>query len=62
MDAEPFYLKNGYRPCELVARGPNHEVYERVAVEDYESNKGLQQELLRKYGCTEANFNLEKPL
>jgi len=60
MGVEGFYLKNGYRPYELVATGPNHEEYERVKVKDYESGKAKQEELLKKHKAREVIFILEK--
>ena len=60
LKVEHFYLKNGFKPCELVAKGANHEEYERVTINDYESGKLQQQTLRKKHNAKEVIFIFEK--
>ncbi|WP_308639725.1 GNAT family N-acetyltransferase [Paenibacillus silvisoli] len=62
LKVERFYVKNGYLPIELVAKGPQHQEYERVPVADYEAGKELQQELRRRHDASEVIFIFEKTL
>lgn len=57
---EHFYLKNGYKPIELVAKGPNHEEFERVQVDSYEDGNVLREKLRRKYKTKEVIYIFEK--
>ena len=60
LKVEHFYLKNGFQPFELVAKGENHEEYERVTINDYESGKVRQQALRKKHNAKEVIFIFEK--
>lgn len=57
---ESFYLKNGFLPIELVAKGQEAEEYERVKVIDYESGLHKKQDLYEKYQPFELIFIFEK--
>ncbi|WP_274361762.1 GNAT family N-acetyltransferase [Paenibacillus thermotolerans] len=57
---EHFYLKNGFRPIELAAFGPNHEQYERTPVGDYEAGKMLREKLRLTYDAANIIFIFEK--
>lgn len=57
---ENFYLKNGFLPIELVAKGQAAEEYERVKVTDYESGLHKKQDLYEKYQPFEVIFIFEK--
>ncbi|MBO7743621.1 GNAT family N-acetyltransferase [Paenibacillus sp. MWE-103] len=59
---EAFYLKNGYQPTELVVIGADHEQWERVRVDDYESGRLRREELRRSYNPKEVIFILAKAL
>lgn len=59
---EAFYLKNEFKPTELVVKGSNLEEIERVRVDDYESGILRREELRRKYNPREVIFVLEKDL
>jgi GNAT superfamily N-acetyltransferase len=57
---ENFYLKNGFKPYELVAKGYNYEEYERVRISDYESAMVMKRELFSKYNPREVIFIFQK--
>lgn len=59
---EKFYLKNGFKPCQLVAKGPNHEELERLNINNYDSGKKKQEELRKKHEPKEVIFIFEKPI
>lgn len=61
LNVENFYLKNGYKPIELVAKGRGKE-FERVKVNDYESGKIKKEELRKKYNPEEVIFIFDKEL
>lgn len=62
LKVEHFYLKNGFTPIELVAKGRNHEEYARVPATDYEGGKALREELRRTYNAAEVIFIFEKAI
>ncbi|RAP75910.1 GNAT family N-acetyltransferase [Paenibacillus montanisoli] len=62
LKVERFYLKNGYIPFELVAKGSHHHEYERISVHDYDVGKVLQEELRRRHQASEVIFIFEKML
>lgn len=57
---EKFYLKNGFKPYELVVFGPEHKEIKRVNVDDYESGKVKQAELRKKCNPKEVIFIFKK--
>ncbi|MFC5649071.1 GNAT family N-acetyltransferase [Paenibacillus solisilvae] len=57
---EHFYLKNGFVPYELVAKGRHHEEYKRTSVHDYETGKVMQEKLRSKHNAKEVIFIFEK--
>ncbi|SEM79514.1 GNAT family N-acetyltransferase [Paenibacillus sp. OV219] len=57
---EAFYLKNGFKPTELVVIGSNHEEMDRIRVNDFESGILRREELRRSYNPREVIFILEK--
>ncbi|WP_219837150.1 GNAT family N-acetyltransferase [Paenibacillus sp. R14(2021)] len=59
---EAFYLKNGFKPTELVVIGSNLEEIERIRVDDYKSGILKKEELRRRYNPREVIFILEKYL
>lgn len=59
---EQFYLKNGYHPIELVAKGADYDELERVPVHDYEAAKILQEQLRKHYAAHEVIFIFSKKL
>ncbi|MBS4200975.1 GNAT family N-acetyltransferase [Bacillus sp. FJAT-49732] len=59
---EKFYLKNGFQPSELVAKNSNHEEYERVKIDDYETGKKVQEQLRMKYNPDEVIFIFQKQM
>lgn len=59
---EAFYLKNGFKPTELVVKGPNFEEMERIRVDDYESGHLRREDLRRRYNPREVIFIFEKYL
>lgn len=59
---ERFYLKNGFKPIELVAKTKDHTELERIKIADYRSGKIKQQELRKKYNPEEVIFIFEKKL
>lgn len=59
---EAFYLKNGFSPVALVAKGRNGEEFKRVSISDYDSGLSKKQELNKKYHPHEVIFIFEKIL
>lgn len=59
---EAFYLKNRFKPTELVVIGSDYEQIERIRVADYGSGLLRREELRRKYKPREVIFILEKDL
>jgi methylase of polypeptide subunit release factors len=59
---EQFYLRNGYKPFELVAKGPSGKEYERVSVTNYETAKLIQTELRGKHDAREVIFIFGKTM
>lgn len=59
---EAFYLKNGFKPTELVVIGSNYEQLERITVDDYRSGILRKEELKHTYNPREVIFILEKGL
>ncbi|GMA60394.1 N-acetyltransferase [Alicyclobacillus fastidiosus] len=59
---EKFYLKNGFKPTELVAKGLHYEEYERISIDDYEVGNVRREELWRKYAPKEVIFIFEKSI
>lgn len=59
---EKFYLKNGFHPCELVAKGSAYEEYARMHVDSYETGLKLKTELYHKYNPNEVIIIFEKKL
>ena len=59
---EHFYLKNEFKPCELVAKGSLYRELDRVKIDDYELGKAKQQELRQKYDAIEVIFIFEKSI
>ncbi|MCL6444277.1 MAG: GNAT family N-acetyltransferase [Alicyclobacillus sp.] len=57
---ERFYLKNGFKPKELVAKNASYEELERVPVDDYESGLEIREALRRKHNPREVIFIFEK--
>mgnify|MGYP000536328729 CR=1 FL=1 len=62
LKVEKFYLKNGFKAVELVAKDSNYREITRVKVDDYESGKSLQQQLREQYRPREVIFIFEKIL
>lgn len=62
LKVEKFYLKNDFKPYQLVAKGPNHEEFERVNINDYDSGKKKQEELRKKHKPKEVIFIFEKSI
>jgi GNAT superfamily N-acetyltransferase len=62
LKVEKFYLKNGFQPYQLVAKGPSHEEFERANINDYDSGKKKQEELRKKYKPKEVIFIFEKSI
>jgi predicted N-acetyltransferase YhbS len=58
--AEAFYLKNGFKPIELVAKNLHSEELDRVPVDDYESGNARREDLRRKHNPREVIFIFEK--
>lgn len=56
---EHFYLKNGFKPCELVAKS-GYEELARVQIDNFTDGKILQQALRQKYDALEVIFIFEK--
>lgn len=56
LKAENFYLKNGFKPYELVAKGKSHKELERVKIKDYKSGKITQGKLRKKHKSKEVIF------
>lgn len=57
---ESFYLKNGFKPIELIAKGPNHENFGRVQVDNYGDGNVLREKLRQRYKAKEVIFIFEK--
>jgi GNAT superfamily N-acetyltransferase len=57
---EHFYLKNGFLPCELVAKDADYTELERVAVDGYDSGNLVREELRHKHNPREVIFIFEK--
>lgn len=59
---ERFYVKNGFQPIELVAKGPNHHEFERIEVDSFEQGNRLKDQLRSKYNPEEVIYIFEKTL
>ncbi|HZK35162.1 MAG TPA: GNAT family N-acetyltransferase [Bacillota bacterium] len=59
---EAFYLKNAYRPYELVAKSNSGLEYARISIDDYESGKAHKPRLKDKYNTSEVIFIFKKDL
>lgn len=57
-----IYLKNGYRPYELVSKAPQHNGDERIQITDYVNGKVMQEELRRKLNSEQVIFIFKKIL
>ena len=57
---ENFYIKNGFYPVGLAAKGKNHEEYERVKINDFKTGKIKQEELRKKHNPHEVIFFFDK--
>lgn len=62
LKVEKFYVKNGFKPYQLVAKGPNYEEFERVNINDYDSGKKKQEELRKRHKPKEVIFIFEKSI
>lgn len=62
MKVENFYLKNGYRPIEVVAKDKDGAEYARVAVGNTEAAKKEKERLREKYDPKEVILIFEKEL
>jgi predicted N-acetyltransferase YhbS len=60
LKVESFYLKSGFSPCELVAKGQHGEEYQRVKISNYEFGKKTKEELRNKYKPKEVIFIFDK--
>jgi GNAT superfamily N-acetyltransferase len=56
---EQFYLKNNYKPIEVVAFGDKEEL-ERVKINSYQEGKVIQENLNKKYNAKTVIFIFEK--
>lgn len=61
-NVESFYVKNGFSPIEVVAKGLHHEEMERVKVDDFETGNAIRQDLRLKHRPSEVIFIFEKVL
>ncbi len=59
---ESFYLKNGFKPIELVAKDEEYNELERMAMNDYEEGLSKKEELREKHNPREVIFIFEKEL
>lgn len=59
---ERFYLKNGFLPYELVAKGTDGLERARAPIADYREGKRLQHELRNRHEAGEVIFIFRKPL
>jgi len=59
---ERFYLKNGFLPYELVAKGTDGLERARAPIADYREGKRLQHELRNRHEAEEVIFIFRKPL
>lgn len=57
---EAFYLKNRFKPIELVAKDLHYEEIERVKVENFETGNVVREDLCRKHSPREVIFIFEK--
>jgi hypothetical protein len=62
LKVEQFYLKNGYRLVELVAKSADYQELERAAISDYETGKQKQEQLRTQYAAKEVIFIFAKEL
>lgn len=60
LKVESFYLKSGFSPCELVAKGQHGEEYQRVKISNYEFGKKTKEKIRKKYKPKEVIFIFEK--
>lgn len=59
---EKFYLKNGYKPVLIQAKGKNHFLYAEEKVRGYKTGLKKRDELRKKYNPKEVIFIMDKKL
>lgn len=57
---EAFYLKNGFKPMELVAKDIQYQEIERVDVDNFETGNVIREGLRLKHNLREVIFIFEK--
>ena len=57
---EKFYLKNGYHPYEIQAKGNNHFLFEKQSVSNYTSALNKKKILRKKYNPKEVILIMQK--
>lgn len=59
---EKFYVKNGFIPYEVQAKGDNHFLYEKQEVENYDDGLSIKKTLREKHKPKEVIFIMRKSL
>ena len=59
---EKFYLKNGFIPYEIQAKGKNHSLYEKQKIKNYEEGLAKKGLLRKKYKPKEVIFIMKKEI
>jgi N-acetylglutamate synthase-like GNAT family acetyltransferase len=57
---EKFYLKNGYNPVEIQAKGEDHHIFAKEKVKDYDDGLKKKDKLRKKLNPKEVIFIMEK--
>jgi len=59
---EKFYLKNGYEPVSIHAKGENHNLFAEKKVKNYEDGLKKREKLRKKYNPKEVIFIMDKKI
>ena len=59
---EKFYLKNGFEPYEIQAKGNNHKIYNKEKIKSYEDGLKKKKYLIKKYKPKEVILIMKKEI